>query len=244
MAVPRILGFAGPAGSGKDRAGRAVQDAFGHEPTAIADLLKDIAARCYDVDVGLLEDAREALAAGKTLTESQARKIAEVRAALWRIGDAMKTVDPDCLIRGAMRFADMAVPARACKPAPKGCVKDGGMLRAKVVFTDVRNPNEIRWIRERGGAVVKIQGPSLWGPKPVHVVADNRLETDDLPVLDVSAVAEECITLQRAGSPEPWRRFNARVVGWLVEHFGGDASLDLDNDIEMAQTPEDVDPDV
>ncbi len=231
MPIPRILGFAGPAGVGKDKAASAVQEAFGHEPTSIADLLKDIAARCYDVDVSVLEDARVALRAGRALTDSQRRKIESVRQMLWRIGDAMKTVDPDCLMRGALRFADMSVPLRAGKPPPKSCVADGLVLRPKVVFTDVRNPNEVRMIRERGGEVIRLVGPSLWGKPPS---GDSRIEDLNLPVLDVSAAAETSITLLRAGSAEPDRPFNGRVIGFLVEKYGGDEFLD--SDLDMSET--------
>lgn len=233
MPIPRILGFAGPAGVGKDKAASAVQEAFGHEPTSIADLLKDIAARCYDVEVGLLDDARDALRAGRALTESQQRKIESVRQMLWRIGDAMKTVDPDCLMRGALKFADMAVPLRVGKPPPKSCVADGLVLRPKVVFTDVRNPNEVRMIRERGGEVIRLVGPSLWGKAPK---GDSRIEDLDLPVLDVTAAAETSITLLRAGANEPDRPFNGRVIGFLVERYGGEEFLDYD--IDMSETPD------
>lgn len=136
-----IVGIFGPARSGKDTAGVALE-ALGLHRLAFADPLRAMALR---IDPMVAVDGHRHVHLAHVVDEvgwESAKKLGEVRRFLQRLGaEGLREIDTEFWIR----LADREVDAH-----PEG-----------VVITDVRFPNEADYVRARGGLLVRISRPHL-----------------------------------------------------------------------------------
>lgn len=222
MAPPRIVGLAGKAGAGKSLIAKAMEEAWGFESHSFAQLLRDLAAGAYRVNVGDLSRAKAVLRTGGTLNPQMLAAANEVRAKLWAIANGLRAIFPGVnpMVNYALAFADMEIPPRSGQNIPRQVVlehgPDGDMWRPKVVFDDVRRQDEAAAIRERGGMVVWVSGRSLWGSE-VPVTDTNITAGDCDLVLDMNKTVERADRLR-----ERSRRTEADAL------FAGDALRLLD----------------
>jgi hypothetical protein len=137
LALPRIVGLAGYAGSGKDLSANILCDRFNYERRGFADALKALA----------------------TTIGWDGRKDDTGRRLLQELGVGARDV----------LGADVWVDA---------LMRD---LPGRVVITDVRFPNEVEAIWDRGGVVVKVVRPGV-GPARGHV-SETAIDHLALPIV-------------------------------------------------------------
>jgi len=138
----KLIGLCGYAGSGKDCAAEALT-AIGWQRVAFADAVRDVALAIdpiVDSDDRRLHDI---ISIGGWAMAKQYR---EVRRLLQAIG-----TEAGRKILGANVWVDTAMRN----------------VNGDTVFTDVRFPNEVAAIRERGGVIVRICRPGV-GPVNNH----------------------------------------------------------------------------
>ena len=128
----RIIGIAGPAGSGKDTVAKAIRDELGHEKTvriAFADTLKEAVKLIYRFsDKQVYGDKKE--------DEDKYWDVTP-RHVLQQMGtEVARTLDPDIWIK--------SFHLRLMEP---GYGQDNRIL---TIIPDVRYSNEATWIRKHG----------------------------------------------------------------------------------------------
>lgn len=149
-AVPRLVGLAGPSGSGKDTAAEYLRERHRFRRIALADPLKGWVQTIFGLsDDQLWGPERNAvdLRLGRTPRE-----------VYQSFGDACRDIDPDVLIR----------PFRA---AVRNARADGD----SVVCTDVRTASELALVRAEGGLVYRIRRSAAGAPGKA---GEHRTETE------------------------------------------------------------------
>lgn len=146
-----IIGFIGFAGSGKGTASDVLVAEGGYLPMAFGTALKDCCAAVFRWPRHLLEgDTKESREWRETVDPFWAERLGipdfTPRKAMQRVGTD--------LFRNHFH-TDTWITA-----VDKDRIGHG--KDAKIVFTDVRHPNEIRYIKERGGEVYRVRR----GPDP------------------------------------------------------------------------------
>ncbi|CAB4131047.1 hypothetical protein UFOVP130_55 [uncultured Caudovirales phage] len=158
---PRIIGLCGHMGVGKDAAA-AMLSMIGYTRIAFADQVRDEVADCIQqgmvpkkaMDRAYLpDDIRRA-----SVEEVWAKPTSERmrRILQWWGTEYRRDEDPDYWTRSALKLAE-AIPY--------------------CVFSDVRFPNEVQAIRDRGGVVWKIQRETFIDGIPGHA---SELAVDDI----------------------------------------------------------------
>ena len=153
-----LIGLAGYAGAGKDTVGKILTDWHGFKRIAFADKVKELALKINptvwdnfeEVDVPLIWYVDK-------LGWDQAKQDEQVRELLQRIGQGARDIlGEDVWLDAATRdyvYGD------------------------KVVFTDVRYPNELEYIHDMGGNVWWIHRP---GVQPVNShESENSIKIED-----------------------------------------------------------------
>lgn len=175
----RIIGLCGYAGSGKDEAAKGLV-ACGWTRIAFADAVREVALAINPVLVG--DPSNEsAFRLADVVCDGQwliAKAQPEVRRLLQAIGTeaGRKILGENVWVDAAMR-----------------------KVAGDTVFSDVRFPNEVAAIRERGGRIVRIERPGV-GPVNGHV----------------SETAIDCIEADYTiiNDREPWD-MQGELVAWM-----------------------------
>lgn len=197
------IGLVAPARSGKDTVAGILARQAGYTRIAFADPLKAILADMDPYvgadygDEGQPEPWRLSSSLDETLMSGDARtrrltpweaakeEVPDVRRLLQRLGVAAREhLGPDVWVRAAER-------QRAGIDGP-------------CVFTDVRFPNELDWLRYRGAVIVRIDRPG-YEPGPDAHVSETALDDvwPDYTLLNIGTLTE----------------LHARVAR-LLEHIG------------------------
>ncbi|GAA0641316.1 hypothetical protein GCM10009548_01880 [Streptomyces malaysiensis subsp. malaysiensis] len=164
------IGILGRARSGKDTAGRWLVENRGYNRVAFADPLREAA-----LDLDPIVDTFVARRASDLETVADVLRLSdvvgdmgwdqgkddhpEIRRILQQLGHSIRTLDEDFWLRQALKTADEA-SQRTGLPC---------------VITDVRYPNEVAALRERGWHLVYIDRPGV--PQLDH--PSERLTEDD-----------------------------------------------------------------
>lgn len=144
-----LIGFAGPAGSGKDTAADYLCDAYFMLRLAFADPIYRAVAAMLDTGVDDVKAHKDMVLPDLGVSP---------RALLQVLGtEGGRSLDPDLWVRFAERDAK--------------AMKDRALGRAHLVVTDVRFENEADWIRGSGGLLVHISRP---GRDPVREHVSER----------------------------------------------------------------------
>lgn len=225
MRLPRIIGLAGHAGVGKTTTARALEEGYGYEVGSFAGGLKEVAVRFFGLDLGPLNRAKAVWASGRAPSEEQKAAAGVVRRRLWEIGRAMLALDPECLDRAAMHFADQGVAA--LRPGERGSSSlvlcPDGIYRPKVVFDDVRRASELRSIRSRGGEVLWLDGPTSF---PVDGRDTEISPSDCLCTVDVSWAANEARAIRASGRKQEARQvFGYEAIKAILNATGWSAAV-------------------
>ncbi|MEU7039830.1 hypothetical protein AB0A77_02075 [Streptomyces varsoviensis] len=156
------IGLLGRARSGKDTAGKWLVERRGYERVAFADPLKEAALKLDPlVRAGSWSRLSDVVAVEGW--EYAKDDYPEVRRVLQHIGQSIRDLDPDFWLRQTLKAVD-DVEERFGRP---------------VVITDVRYPNEVAALRERGFRLAYIDRPGV--PQLDH--ASERLTSDDAEFL-------------------------------------------------------------
>ncbi|MER5862215.1 hypothetical protein [Kitasatospora sp. NPDC002040] len=155
----RHVALLGRARAGKDSIGARLVHQFAFIRVAFADPLRD-AALDLDPIVGAERTAyghlpvRLSDVVGRYGWERAKAEHTEVRRTLQRLGEAVRTHDPDYWLRLALARVDVAEA-----------------WNLPTVVTDVRHTNEVEALRERGALVVRVERPGhqLSGSAGEHV---------------------------------------------------------------------------
>jgi hypothetical protein len=155
MEQVKVIGFSGYARSGKDTAASFLE---GWKRIAFADSLRDLAMQLNPY----FKEAEKTYA--DLLREEgyeNAKKRPYVRGYLIRLGEGVRThIARDAWIRAAFLKIEKEIEA-------------GGK---RIVFTDVRYPNEAELIQKNGGRVVMIIRPGIEpaGPEEARSISEVR----------------------------------------------------------------------
>lgn len=137
-----IIGIAGYKGSGKDTAGSVLIDKYGFEKISFAAPMKDLVAQMFNIDRFMLEGSDCKMRALREDPKFGAYGMSG-RKLLQEIGTGLRDiVSPNI-------WVDMAL---------KNCIDD-----ENYVITDVRFPNEVEAIHNKGGFVIGIKRPGFNG---------------------------------------------------------------------------------
>lgn len=149
-----LIGLRGAMGSGKDTVGRRLVQEYGFVRFAFADQLKELCAHAvHKSEIGW------------NGTDWTGSKTMLGRQILQGIGHGAREVfGPGVWVEAL----DRAYQARRF------------YIGDRVVVTDVRYPNEIAWVKDRGGVIVLIRRPSLDLSGPEHQHPTER-SVDALP---------------------------------------------------------------
>ncbi|MFF4478688.1 hypothetical protein ACFY1A_16960 [Streptomyces sp. NPDC001520] len=157
------IGILGRARSGKDTAGRWLVENRGYNRVAFADPLRDAALKLDPIiDDGNVGYSFHAMRLSEIVGGygwERAKEIGDTRRILQELGSAIRDLDPDFWLRQALKTADEA-SERTGLPC---------------VVTDVRYPNEVAALRERGWHLVYVDRPDA--PQLDH--PSERLTEDD-----------------------------------------------------------------
>lgn len=149
-----LIGLSGKKRAGKDTIAARLVQRHGFQRVAFADPLRDAA---MSMDPLILTGSEVGLAPQR-LTQvvdilgwERAKDIPEVRRTLQRLGVAIREIDQDFWVRAAARTIESA--RAGDRP---------------VVVTDVRFPNEARFIQREGGLLVRVERPGLAQTEDTH----------------------------------------------------------------------------
>jgi len=158
---PLVLGLTGRAGAGKDTAADFLCEHYGFVRCSFAAALKDMAAQLLE-EAGL--DHAHIYEAGLKEQPMPGLHGVSGRQLLQTLGDWGRALHPDLWVTlAAMRLG--------LGPGQDAAVHD------RIVLTDVRFPNEARWLAERGGLLVRVVRDHAI-PVRQHV---SEAHTDTLP---------------------------------------------------------------
>lgn len=215
MAVPRIIGLAGPMGTGKSPTAHAISGRWGHEVHHFAGYLKDVAQDLYGVDLEPLRRVKQRLQSGDTPTPAELADAKAARVALLEISALLKSRDEQCFVRPVMRFADARMHGRE---GVWGLHKiHGDLYGPSLVIDDVRFPYEVNAIQDRGGVVIRLDGPSIWPESERVEAGEVELRGMDLVALDVSSAAHHA---KRFPGKRGQELFRLEVTDLLCRLFG------------------------
>jgi hypothetical protein len=189
-----IIGLTGHARAGKDSVAAHLVEHYGFGRVAFADALReaalaldpivsnghgDLARRVGRDRPGMWGRRFIRLAEVVTIIGwEEAKEFDEVRRTLQRYGVAIRAMDPEFWIRTAL--APVAYTSRP------------------VVVTDVRFPNEVDAVRNRGGLFVRVRRPGATGNGHIsehaidHIAADVDIENTGT-LADLGAAVERLI---------------------------------------------------
>jgi hypothetical protein len=186
-----IIGLTGHARAGKDSVAAYLVEHYGFGRVAFADALREAALAldpiiAADYDRALLNLGRKTGVAGRRfgrLSEfveafgwEGAKEIGEVRRTLQRYGVAIREMDPEFWIRTAL--APMAYMGRP------------------VVVTDVRFPNEVDAVRNRGGLLVRVRRPGATGNGHISEHAIDHIAAD-VDIANTGTLADLTAAVER-----------------------------------------------
>jgi hypothetical protein len=182
-----IIGLGGHARSGKDTVAAYLIERYGFVRYAFADALRYAALALdpivdFSWDIDAITWARTNVRLSEVVAAEgweTAKERPEVRRTLQRYGVAIRELQPDFWINAALsKVADETRP---------------------VVVTDVRFPNEVDAIRDRGGLFARVTRPGATGNGHIsehaidHIPADINLDNSG-SLLDLAAVVDRALT--------------------------------------------------
>lgn len=138
---PLLLGITGAAGSGKTTTGLHLQARYGFEPMAFADPIKDLLAQLLadrDEDHACLHEPGGREWPLKQFPGMTARTL------LQAFGDAGRGLTPSFWVRQTAHRAGLHD------------MPHSSPVHDRIVFTDVRYPEEAQWLRDMGGTLLRI----------------------------------------------------------------------------------------
>lgn len=210
--MTNLVGFAGFAGSGKDTASRCLIER-GYTRLAFADAIKEVAEKCnpgIDVDysddyrdrAGYLYRVSDAVEAndGSECVWDYLKHIPAAREFLQNLGQSIRELDEDFWVRQFERrisdFYKKLIPFE----------------EFKVVVTDVRYPNEAKFLKSRGWPYGPcIRGLSLakliWVERP-GVGPCNGHESENPAIRDMCDV----VVVNDGTVEELWEKFLGEVT--------------------------------
>jgi hypothetical protein len=164
--LPSIIGLTGYAQHGKDTVGGILTTLYGYHRFAFADQVRTLALRIDPViqrdELVTVYERPDEYASGATIRPTygrlselvknvgweEAKAWPEVRRILVELGMGVRDViGADSWVFAGANLASEFIPTPP---------EHGG-----VVFTDVRFPNEVRWVRDNGGVVIRITRPGV-----------------------------------------------------------------------------------
>lgn len=177
MIKPALIGVTGKARSGKDTTAAHLIARYGYVRYAFADVLRE-AALALDPIIDHVIEEHDYASTLRFLRLSEvveaegweaAKGHPEVRRTLQNYGVAIRAVQPDFWVNVAMRKVDLDF-----RPA---------------VVTDVRFPNEVDAIRDRGGVLVRVVRPGAVGNGHISETAIDHV-TADYTVWNTGSIAD------------------------------------------------------
>jgi hypothetical protein len=141
-----IIGVAGLIGSGKGTVSEIISQQYGYQKMAFADTLKDAVSVLFSWPRELLEGDTDA-----------SRRFREVPDPFWtRTIGVNETITPRLILQrfGTECMRDVIHPDFWIHALDKKMIS---LELNSVVITDVRFPNEIEWIRSKGGKVIVVK---------------------------------------------------------------------------------------
>lgn len=166
-----IIGMAGHAGAGKDVAARYLVSRYGFVQAAYADPIRDMAALLFE-QIGV----PDAYLRHRAMKERPLPELGfSPRALMQVLGTEV----------GRSLSADLWVRHLELR---LGLQPHGGPVHDRIVISDVRFPNEVAWLRAKGGKVVRLTRPQAQGQARAHVSETALADmTPDYDVLNDSA---------------------------------------------------------
>ncbi|MGW3229406.1 deoxynucleotide monophosphate kinase family protein [Kitasatospora sp. NPDC001095] len=176
------MALIGKAQSGKDTIGARLGTQYSFVRVAFADPLRSVA-----LDLDPIVGAESTLyghlpirlsdLVGRHGWETAKTRFPEVRRTLQRLGEAVRTHDPDYWVRLALERVDVA-----------------DQWNVPVVVTDVRHVNELDALRARGALVVRVVRPGvgrLAGAEGEHVTETELDQVEaDVTITNVGTVED------------------------------------------------------
>jgi len=158
----KIVAFSGKRGSGKDAAADVLAREFGFARVALAEPLKTFLTTV----LGLPDDDLRVWGPSGMREETIPSVGRSVREMLQTLGTewGRESVHPDlwidCLLRRCASYERESLDVLRAGGSVFDDAKRMGRYHDRFVVTDVRFPNEVRRLRERGGVVVRLRRPS------------------------------------------------------------------------------------
>lgn len=151
--LPPIIGLTGYAQHGKDTVGGILTTLYGYTRFAFADQVRELALR-VDPWVATFADPLVQLLGIPSVANLRLSRVVELVG--WEKAKAQPEVRR-ILVELGMGVRDIVGPdswvfagARTMEP-----------MGPPAVFTDVRFPNEVAWVRKNGGVVIRITRPGV-----------------------------------------------------------------------------------
>jgi hypothetical protein len=164
MTTPRLIGLCGPARCGKDTTFEIIQKT---RPDAIrvglADFLKDVCSAVFNIQRTWFDDAdkkEHPLHYPISLTAGKVHEVELIYAQ--RIGRKLWTARPELLnmLVYTPRQLLQVIGTDFLRTAEPNIHLDAVKLpEGLAVFTDCRFPNEVEWVKRKGGTVWYIERP-------------------------------------------------------------------------------------
>ena len=166
-----IIGMAGHAGAGKDVAARYLVSRYGFVQAAFADPIRDMAALLLE-QIGV----PDAYLRHRAMKERPLPELGFSPRALMQVlgTEVGRSLSADLWVR----HLELSL----------GLQPNGGPVHDRIVVSDVRFPNEVAWVRAKGGKVVRLTRPQAQGQARAHVSETALADmTPDYDVLNDSA---------------------------------------------------------
>lgn len=189
MSLPKIIGFAGPAQSGKTSCALIAKRLFGYEPRAFADPIREAVQAIFRITPDELNAAKLSSADFRR-TGLTMRQILQILGTEW----GREEINPDLWIQ---------IQEQRNSTEPD---------LTRFVYHDVRFQNELDWIHSQGGKVIFVQR-NLAGKLDTHAsealnmrgydsILFNHYDLDDLEA-SVKHVIEALAGMSKgAGIPD------------------------------------------
>ncbi|MFO0758712.1 MAG: hypothetical protein U0359_19625 [Byssovorax sp.] len=183
--IPLILGICGKSGAGKDTIAAHLRDRHGFARVAVADRLKRLTVLAFDFSDDQLWGS------GRDLPD--ARFGLTPREIYQRMGDALRSIHPETLVRGWLADASVHLAAGV-----------------SVVCPDIRTPLEVAALRRAGGLLWRVRRGEgrLRGAAAAHLT---ETALDDLSDPDEDLDNDGSIEALLAAADEALRRARASV---------------------------------